>query len=346
MNGSASTSGGSANSSTDNDSDDNKHVPFLVCGVDPGITQGALACVDLCTGRMVDATPYSLAELREVALREPDRQPALPSTNELAECIHRSVRHEHSAYYDGARHVFIEQQMKSMLHAAQVATEVLVLHKRSQSSMTALRAFHGTRVSESAIAGPKRNRRRAAYEMRKELSMNVAERDSVMPADARDMAWRIAIKYWSDRIERYQLTTTSQFNQKVHKAYSDIVEAYMHAAFPGNWRVFIDKIDPEIMKRQGRQGFRTVLRRLVPDQLQPTLKEAAQRHALPLNVLQGIHDYEQWMRQRRKRKPASALQEDEETLPSLKSSRKAPRRSSFRREAASSATSGSRKRQK
>lgn len=270
---------------------------FLVCGVDPGLTQGALACVDLRTGEMIDATPYSLAELRSCALRDPHSRPAVPSTNELAECLYRCVRDEHCGYFDCARHVFIEQQMKAKLHAAQVGMELLVLDKRTQSSMTALRAYHGTRVSESTIKGPKRNRKRAAYAMRKELSINAAERDSVMPKKARELAWKISIDYWAARVDRYQLNTTSKYNAKVHKAYSDIVEAYMHATFPGNWRVFIS---PELLKCQGRDGFATVVRRLAPNKLQPTLRDAATAANLPLRVLKGISDYECWARNRRR----------------------------------------------
>jgi len=216
------------------------NLPFLVTGLDPGETAGAVACMDLSNGRLVNAKPFSLAEIIDDNLK---RKPKLPTSNQLAKGIIRLLEHkEYSKYFISSRKVFMETQMKGHLKMIQVGLEVGLTDKCHISSMRSVRNYFGMSVTGQVTKRTKNKRRarRQAYEKRKKLSIDVVEQGSIIHKDDLKKLRAIAEQHWTEpeRVQRYQLyskTNKVKVTSMVKKAYSDMVEACLHALFPGNW---------------------------------------------------------------------------------------------------------------
>lgn len=209
---------------------------FLVTSVDPGLTAGAVAVVNLLSGEMTFCSPYSLSELvprksgggRQKSRAFTDRDLTI---NDIAAATIRLMWEEMGEQFFGTRYILVETQMKPKLRCAQVSMQTLGAHRCVLSSPRAVRNYYGMSVMAEAC-----DSKRERYELRKQLSVEHAAMHVSKPV--LEMAMHSAESYWSgERALRYK---RGQLRLKIDKAYGDIVEAYIQAMFPGNWLKFIN----------------------------------------------------------------------------------------------------------
>lgn len=216
-----------------------KKEPFFVGGYDPGTKHGAVVRVNLVDGRVVEGTPVSLAELKKTG-KNPENE---PTYGELSHCLRKLAKgRDHRRYF---RRVVIENQMKSgKLQTVAVALSTLLGPKATMSSMRSVRSHYGISVSERDMnARSRKARRDQAYQERKRLSLKMVEEGEESPLHEEDleMMFELASLYWEERAERYGITSKGVLNSRIRKAYSDLVEAAVHALFPGNWSSYVDQ---------------------------------------------------------------------------------------------------------
>lgn len=212
--------------------------PFFVGAYDPGTKAGALVRVNLATFRVVEGTPVSLSELkkgRKAIQKE-------PTYDELSHCLRELARGvEHKHFF---RRVVIEKQMKDgKLQTVAVALSTLLGKRATMSSMRSVRSHYGISVSEKDMkARSKKGRRDQAYAQRKKLSIKMVEtsEDSPIHEDDLEELFEVASEYWEQRAESYGIEGKGDLNRRIRKAYSDLVEAAIHALFPGNWSDYVD----------------------------------------------------------------------------------------------------------
>lgn len=236
-------------------------MPFLVGGVDPGITAMAMAVVDLETRRVVRATPLSPLEIAKKTCREggstgiakaskkkaavaPRGRRVTPNeligVNEIPHVASRIVRKQHPEYFlktHGVQFVYLESQfdgrMKDLFLG--MGSVMCALNIRNHfSSMRSIRAHYGISVASKLKKWQGSHKRRAAeaeknYEKRKGLSKTMFE--ELLHDEDIVLLKTIARTYWSNKY----CASAKDREDKIEKCYGDLGEACMHALFPGNW---------------------------------------------------------------------------------------------------------------
>lgn len=213
-------------------------MSFYVTGYDPGTKAGAVVTIDLGTFRVIEGTPVSLAELKKGG-KKPQVE---PTYDELSHCLRELARgSNHRRFF---QRVVIEKQMKSgKLQSVVVALSTLLGNRAVMSSMRSVRSHYGISVSERDMnARSKRARADMAYRKRKKLSIQMVEEAEISPIHEDDLEnlFVVASEYWESRAEEYGFKSTGDLNRNIRKAYSDLVEAAVHALFPGNWGNYVE----------------------------------------------------------------------------------------------------------
>jgi len=245
--------------------------PFFVGGYDPGTKAGALVRVNLTDGRVIEGTPVSLSELKKSG-KHHDKE---PTYGELSYCLRVLMKsHEYRRYF---QRVVIEKQKGGKLQTVEVALATALGSKATISNMRSVRNHYNISVSAHDMKSRSRKGREdQAYEKRKRLTIKMVEEcdESPLQDDDLEMLFELASVYWEERAERYGITSKGVLNVKIRKAYSDLVEAAVHALFPGNWGAYVDK---ELKMHNAS----------VP-KLSPTLSRAHKQRAKALMGLFGV----------------------------------------------------------